>query len=65
MEENDFTYLKSKMNQEGFHYCFMHYSSFEDIEDPEFHKLRLAYIEAAKQLNHYINEQADNEFYGE
>ena len=65
MDDIDFTYLKSRINQEGFHYCFMHYSSFKDIEDAEFHKLRLQYIEAAKKLQSYVDEKAEDEFYGE
>ena len=43
----------------------MHYSSFKDIEDAEFHKLRLQYIEAAKKLQSYVDEKAEDEFYGE
>jgi hypothetical protein len=27
-----------RMKQEGFHYCFKHYSSFKEIEDEKFHK---------------------------
>lgn len=44
----------SKMTQEGFHYCFKHYSDFDDIDDIEFHKLRLSYLKAADKLEKYI-----------
>ena len=58
----DFADLRSRMNQEGFHYCFKHYSSFSDIEDQEFHKLRKAYLSAADKLEKYIVDKAE-EFY--
>lgn len=58
----DFADLRSRMNQEGFHYCFKHYSSFSDIEDQEFHKLRKAYLSAAEKLEKYIQNKAE-EFY--
>lgn len=54
MDDNDFDYLKSKMKDEGFHYCFKSYSRFEHIKDEEFHKLRLEYLDAAKKLEEYI-----------
>ena len=56
MDLEDKEYMRSKINNEGFHYCFMYYSSFNDIEDEKFHELRLAYIEAVKNLENYINE---------
>ncbi len=48
------------MKQEGFDYCFMHYSNWEEIKDKEFHRLRINYIEAAKKLRQYINDKVDN-----
>lgn len=65
MDDDTFIYLKSRINQEGFDYCFMKYSNFKEIEDPHFHKLRLEYIEAHKRLQAYVNEKAEDEFYGE
>ena len=58
----DFADLRSRMNQEGFHYCFKHYSSFKEIDDQEFHKLRKAYLSAAEKLEKYIVDKAE-EFY--
>ena len=43
-----------RMDAEGFHYCFKHYSSFEEIEDEKFHELREKYLEVAKELEQYI-----------
>ena len=53
-EAENWTYLHAKMGDEGFHYCFKHYSDFEEIEDEEFHKLRKIYLEVAEQLEKYI-----------
>lgn len=60
----DFADLRSRMNQEGFHYCFKHYSSFSDIEDQEFHKLRKAYLSAADKLEKYIVDKAEQFYAG-
>jgi hypothetical protein len=54
MIDDNFNYLKSRINQEGFHYCFKHYSNWENIKDPEFHKLRISYLEISKLLEDYI-----------
>ena len=35
---------------EGFDYCFKHYSSFEDVKDENFHKLRKKYIKVYKYI---------------
>jgi len=51
----DFEHLKIRIRQEGFHYCFKHYSSFKEIEDEEFHKFRKEYMEDADRLENYIN----------
>ena len=47
--------VQYRMDAEGFHYCFDCYSYWEDIQDEEFHRLRLNYLEAAKLLEAYIN----------
>lgn len=54
-ENEDWLYLKSKMDNEGFHYCFVHYSRFEEIKDKKFHELKNLYINTAKELEDYIN----------
>lgn len=55
--EDDFEYVRAKMENEGFHYCFRHYSDFEEIKDEKFHELRLAYLEAADALEKYIGDR--------
>jgi len=54
----DFQFVKAKMRDEGFHYCFKHYSSFEDIRDKEFHRLRRKYLKWANRLEEYVNEKS-------
>jgi hypothetical protein len=53
-ELDDLTYLNAKMRDEGFDYCFRHYSSFDEIKDEKFHELRLQYIEIAEELENYV-----------
>ena len=36
---DNFQYVRAKMRDEGFDYCFRHYSSFEEVEDEKFHSL--------------------------
>lgn len=50
----NFKFLHSKMRDEGFHYCFTHYSNFKEISDEEFHRLRLEYIKSADLLSKYV-----------
>jgi len=47
--------VQYRMEAEGFHYCFDIYSSFDEIQDEEFHRLRLNYLNSAKLLEEYIN----------
>jgi hypothetical protein len=53
----DLQMVQYRMDAEGFDYCFRRYSSFEEIEDPKFHELRLAYINAAAAIEQYVEEQ--------
>jgi hypothetical protein len=56
MNRKDADYLKAKIDSEGFDYCFVHYSSFNDIKDDKFHELRLKYLTAQRELRDYIDE---------
>lgn len=47
-------YMNMKIEKEGFHYAFIGYSDFEEVEDIEFHKLRLKYIQAVNELGDYM-----------
>jgi hypothetical protein len=42
------------IEHEGFDYTFESYDHYEDIKDPAFHRLRLAYLRAAKELRDFL-----------
>jgi hypothetical protein len=42
------------MDNEGIDYCFEHYSSFEEIKDEEFHKLRLEFLSSMFKIREYV-----------
>lgn len=58
-ELEKFQNVEYRMDAEGFHYCFDGYSSFREIEDNEFHKLREAYLTASRNLRIYVNAKID------
>jgi GTPase SAR1 family protein len=55
----DYQAVKYRMNNEGMEYCFKHYSSFSEIEDDEFHKLRTEYISASNAIIKYVDDKID------
>ena len=55
----DFEMVRYRMDSEGFHYCFKHYSSFIDIDDKEFHELRNKYLEISSDLENYITKKIE------
>lgn len=64
MNGEDFEYVRALISQEGFHYCFEHYSSFPEIKDEKFHELRKQYLKAANELEKYVNDKAQDYFMG-
>lgn len=58
-EENPFNDVAYRMDAEGFNYCFNGYSSWDNIKDEEFHRLRLEYLEAAQKLRSYVYSKSD------
>jgi hypothetical protein len=64
MNEDNFEYVRAKMSDEGFHYCFAHYGSFPEIKDEKFHELREQYLKVADELEKYINDKAQDYFMG-
>ena len=42
---------------QGFH----HYSSWKEIDDEKFHRLKNAYLDAAEALERYVNDKAKEE----
>jgi hypothetical protein len=47
--------VAAAVDNEGFDYAFRHYSDFSEVKDEEFHRLRVAYVEAASQLAEYVD----------
>lgn len=47
------------MDDEGFSYCFEHYSDWNEIKDEEFHRLRLGFLQHMKDLRDYINDKVE------
>ena len=46
--------VRYRMENEGFHYCFKHYSSFKEVQDEKFHELRRKYLEISYELEEYV-----------
>jgi len=51
--------VQYRMHAETFHYCFDGYSSFEEVKDEEFHRLRKDYLLSAERLQNYVNNKID------
>lgn len=54
-EKELWSVLLYRIDEEGFDYCFNGYSSWVEIKDERFHKLRLEYLESVKSMKEYIN----------
>lgn len=53
-ELEDWQMVQYRMGNEGIDYCFEHYSSFEEIKDEEFHKLRLEFLSSMFKIREYV-----------
>ena len=69
---DNFKAVKYRMNNEGIDYCFEYYSSFKEIEDEEFHKLRQEFLDSMKKIREYVDnkietlsEQVDDTTWGD
>lgn len=63
MTEEEFDNWKAvdyRMREEGIDYCFEHYSSFKEIEDEEFHKLRLEFLDSMKKIREYVKNKIES-----
>jgi hypothetical protein len=49
-----------RMDNEGIDYCFEHYSNWEEIEDEEFHKLRLEFLNSMDKIRKYVKHKIEN-----
>lgn len=65
MKTKDLDYIRDIIEVEGgAEYAFIHYSNFEEtnfeeIKDEEFHKLRVAFVDAYADLMEYLNLDKD------
>jgi hypothetical protein len=57
---DNFRSVQYRMGNEGMDYCFEHYSSFEEIEDEEFHKLRNEFLESMKKIRSYVENKIES-----
>lgn len=48
-----------RMDNEGLEYCFKQYSSFEEIEDEEFHKMRLSLISQMDAIRMFVKKRIE------
>ena len=51
--------VQYRMDDEGFDYCFENYSSWDEIKDEEFHRLRLGFLQHMKELREYIDSKVE------
>ena len=59
-ELEDWQMVQYRMDNEGIEYCFKSYSSFEEIKDDEFHKLRLKLLEDMKKIRQYVTDKIES-----
>jgi len=59
-ELEKFEMVRYRMENEGFHYCFKHYSSFKEVEDEKFHELRKKYLEISHELEEYVHSKINS-----
>lgn len=52
--------VRYRMDNEGLEYCFKHYSSFEEIKDKEFHKLRKKLLETMEKMRNFVEEKIES-----
>ena len=52
--------VRYRMENEGFHYCFKHYSSFKEVQDEKFHELRKKYLEISNELEEYVHSKINS-----
>ncbi len=65
-ERENYESVRYRMDDEGMDYCFMNYSDFPEIQDEEFHTLRLKLIDLMEQMEQFLDnkiEEIDNQIY--
>ena len=59
-ELEDWQMVRYRMDNEGLEYCFKHYSSFEEIKDKEFHKLRKQLLKTMEKMRTFVEEKIES-----
>lgn len=52
--------VEYRMDEEGLEYCFKQYSSFDEIQDEEFHKLRQTLLSNMENMRKMVKEKIEN-----
>jgi hypothetical protein len=60
-EQEEFRMVQYRMDNEGFEYCFLSYSSFPEVKDEKFHLLRKELIEKIKEMRQYVEDKCNEE----
>jgi hypothetical protein len=60
-EQENWSNVQYRMDNEGLEYCFKHYSSFEEIKDDKFHQLREELINKIDEIRGYVDEKLNQE----
>jgi len=61
----DWEAVKYRMREEGIDYCFEHYSNWGEIQDDEFHRLRLGFLQYMKEIREYVDKKIEEEEFKE
>ena len=56
---DNFRSVQYRMDNEGISYCFDGYSDWDEIEDEEFHKLRLEFLSSMKKIRSYVENKIE------
>ena len=59
-EHENWVMVRYRMDNEGLEYCFKHYSSFEEIKDEDFHKLRNELLESMEKIRTYVENKIES-----
>ena len=56
-ELENFKNVDYRMDDEGLEYCFVNYSTFSEIKDKQFHKLRVQLLLSIHKMKGYVSDK--------
>jgi hypothetical protein len=56
-ELENFKNVDYRMNNEGLEYCFVNYSTFSEIKDKQFHKLKVQLLLSIHKMKGYVSDK--------